>query len=407
MMGVTMQNRARPYSFVFFLTVALWLAGTGLVADASPPADEPTTAPATAPAPNQVDASPLGKLEVLAEFPLGSPSDMIVVPVEFKGKRYLFLLDTGSAYSTFDKEFAGSLGPSLGTENVATTTGLTERQVYGAPNAHLGAVNLRAGRYVWQRDLSNRRKAEGSDIRGIVGVGAFRRYALRLDYDAGKGFIFRPDRAEHKEWGMAIPMEFSDGETPFVYARVNGGPELKHTLDTGWSGEGSLYQSFFDRYTREWNLPVDESSRRKVDGNSAPYAKARFKTLSVGGYKYRDVVLDRGRFSVLGRRFFSRHVVTMDFANGRLYLKKGKQFSQRERASWFVGVGYVWDGRVNKRAVPGVGGRDFMLKIKGRDTVRLGLRVRWRVGRPGREITLAVEKNGRQYGLLFSILKGV
>ena len=45
------------------------------------------------------------KQEVLAEFTFTKGENIILLPVKFRDKEYLFLLDTGSSHTVFDTSF--------------------------------------------------------------------------------------------------------------------------------------------------------------------------------------------------------------------------------------------------------------------------------------------------------------
>ena len=48
--------------------------------------------------------------KVFAEFKIAKGGDPILLPVTFKEKEYLFLLDTGSSHTAFDTSFKHELG---------------------------------------------------------------------------------------------------------------------------------------------------------------------------------------------------------------------------------------------------------------------------------------------------------
>ena len=55
--------------------------------------------------------------------------------------------------------------------------------------------------------------------------------------------------------------------------------------------------------------------------------EARISNLSVESFEYQDLIFGEGNWSYLGLSFLSRHIVTFDFPNSRMYLKKGKEFN--------------------------------------------------------------------------------
>ncbi len=51
-----------------------------------------------------------------------------------------------------------------------------------------------------------------------------------------------------------------------------------------------------------------------------------------GSRKYANVLFGEGTLNVLGWEFLARHVVTLDFPRGRMYLKEGKHFDRVDEA---------------------------------------------------------------------------
>ncbi len=58
----------------------------------------------------------------------------------------------------------------------------------------------------------------------------------------------------------------------------------------------------------------------------------RLQRLTVGSREYSDAIIDEGNCNLLGLGFLARHVVTLDFPRGRMYLKKGKHFDRVDEA---------------------------------------------------------------------------
>jgi len=52
----------------------------------------------------------------------------------------------------------------------------------------------------------------------------------------------------------------------------------------------------------------------------------RTDNFSIGPFDYDGVIFGEGELNHLGMGFLARHIVTFDFPNSRLYLKKGEKF---------------------------------------------------------------------------------
>jgi hypothetical protein len=56
--------------------------------------------------------------------------------------------------------------------------------------------------------------------------------------------------------------------------------------------------------------------------------EARIDSFSTGVFTYKDAIFGQSNLSCLGLLFLSRHLVTFDFPNSKIYLKKGKDFEK-------------------------------------------------------------------------------
>jgi hypothetical protein len=58
----------------------------------------------------------------------------------------------------------------------------------------------------------------------------------------------------------------------------------------------------------------------------------RANNVSVGLLKYKNLIFSSASRSRLGLEFLSRHIVTFDFPNSKIYFKKGKDFKKIDEA---------------------------------------------------------------------------
>src|SRR5262245_40634719 len=90
--------------------------------------------------------------EVLERFPM-SRSDLLLVPVQLKGKSYLFAIDTGAATTVYDASLAPLLGEPVSTQEVTTPSGKMVLPAFRPPDARLGNLSLPKGEEVFTADL--------------------------------------------------------------------------------------------------------------------------------------------------------------------------------------------------------------------------------------------------------------
>jgi hypothetical protein len=361
-------------------------------------------------APAQSSGAPFGG-EILADFPLGEWWDPILVPVTFNRARYLFELDTGASYSVFDKSLASRLGTVFGEEEITTQAGKIKVEMYNAPNARLGAMNLSEGRLVCVMDLSQVREADGVDVRGIVGLSSLRPCVLHLDFDKHRGSICRADRDEHGDWGFQVKME-CNGLNTRIAVDVEGASSFNFSLDTGDVSDGAIFGPLFDRFVREGNLPVRDGPSVIITGIKS-FPEARFG-IAVGPQKYKGLLFSRSSTSALGMGFLSRFKVTMDFHNERLYLKE-RDTPRGPQSGGYSGLLLsAIEGKVRAKWVDpngpageaGIEEGDILVQFNTVDPNTLGMgRMRHELQEQGKEILLDIERDKKRQAVRFVVRK--
>src|SRR5215471_12403369 len=74
---------------------------------------------------------------VLERFDVAKDGDALIVPVEFQGKTYRFLLDTGASVTVFDTSLEPQLGQTVGEAWAKGPRGKKLVKLYASPKAHL------------------------------------------------------------------------------------------------------------------------------------------------------------------------------------------------------------------------------------------------------------------------------
>ncbi len=288
---------------------------------------------------------------VLAQFKIEEDAKEILLPVKLEGKEYLFQLDTGSSITMFDISLRDKLPAPKGTAKVRTPSGTIECELFDAPRAFLGPLSLKGA--VGVVDLEPAGSAVKRRRHGVIGMNFLKNYCVQMDFDKGLVSFLKskPDRGifsflrasknKHPEWGEEIPIRYdSRSGIPHIKAKVEGA-EVDFTIDTGYvhligwpdlpfaNFTGQLESRVLNRlrskiYFEQKHLTQRTTHKGKESFDSDKGAiVSRF---SIGALEYKDAVFREGGESVLGMGFLSRHLVTFDFPNDKMYLKKGKYF---------------------------------------------------------------------------------
>ena len=181
-----------------------------------------------------------------------------------------------------------------------------------------------------------------------------------------------------------IPLHWDPGsDAPAVMAELAPREPIHFLVDTGAAGEGWL--AFLDarilvRRGELWE--VGSALAASISGVTKS-RQLQAKRLELGGFEVKQPVLGEAlRGSVLGLRFWSRYVVTLDFPERKLYLRKGRQFDWVEPPNlsgllvWPEGtslvVKEVEPGSPAARA--GLQKGDVLVEINGRKRAQTPLR---------------------------------
>jgi hypothetical protein len=275
-------------------------------------------------------AEPPRDPEVLERFPVSRDGGYLTVPVTIRGKAYPFVVDTGASQTLFDTFFLPLLGPRLKREEAQGANAKLEIDVFRPPEARVGRLPLSGEGRVAVSDLGWVRRSSGQEIRGILGMNFLRRYAVRIDFDAGLLILSR--RAGRPE-SERMPLYFDERTNlPMVEASVcaGGAPPERFVVDTGCDRSGNLRADLFRILAQLGQLqeviPVFSASL----GHEGFLARGRLACLRLGPFEHRRLLTMSSLQSNLGLDYWSRYDVTFDFPGGHVYLRKGKDFNRPE-----------------------------------------------------------------------------
>jgi hypothetical protein len=334
--------------------------------------------------------------------------DMICLNVLLNEREeFLFLLETGWAFTAVDQSLAPKLGSPIGT--VIVEDGFVGKEMpktrYEAPPLFLGKTRLQTGGWVMTHDLSIFREALGRPIMGILGIDCLKHYCIQLDFNSGKLRFFDPDQPGDEGLGKAFLLTATDDGRYTVRENLLGVEGVNSFIDTGFNSTGTLAPQLFARGALDPKFAVAGTQMASLSG-VGEYREGRFPKCEFGGETYTNLVLSEGRTTVIGLRFLARHLVTFNFPKSKIYLKRraGEFPSDEARMSGLsirrkddaILVYSVDRGGPADRE--GVRENDVVLKINDLPANALEfweLRNMLRAG-DGKEVRLTVERDGEQ-----------
>lgn len=312
--------------------------------------------------------------KVLAEFKIAKGGDPILLPVTFKEKEYLFLLDTGSSHTVFDTSFKHELGEVKSVKKGLTSGSPILAEFFNAPEALLGPLNLKESGEIACVDLHMFNLVLGKKVSGMIGMNFLRKYVVQVDFDKGTLLFLQPMEEQHPDWGIELAIKYDSLGWPQITGLVLKDIEVDLVIDTGANSTGGLESEIFKHTLSEKELKTSEVLFATASGVIRK-REMRIKSLSIGSLNYADIILGEANMSHLGLLFLSRHIVTFDFLNNRMYLKKGKWFKKNDetdmsglhllRISNQTVVYSVDEGSPAQKA--GIRANDIILKVGDKD----------------------------------------
>jgi hypothetical protein len=263
---------------------------------------------------------------VVARFSVPKRGDALILPVRLGDRTYQFLLDTGCSFTAVDT----SLLPKepLETVTVLAANGKMEPvPLHTCPPFWLGDMPLDTGAPVAGIDLRPLREVCGWPVYGLIGMNFLAGRVVQVNFDRGELTFYRWPPADA---GAALPFEL-ERHCPVVVGHV-GDRRESFTVDTGAVGTGDVRREVFAALEKAGDLKVLGKSKAVVLNGTQEYRFGQGQRLALGEFAVQGPVLNEGSsYSMIGLGTLSRFVVTFDFRERKLYLKKGADYDRPGR----------------------------------------------------------------------------
>jgi len=314
------------------------------------------------------------KAKYRTEFTFTKGETPIRLPVTFKGREFCFMLDTGSSNTVFDVLFKHELGKPKSLVEVKTTSDSMVVQTFDALPAFVGPFSMQNCGEVTCLNLKILTLIAGKEISGLIGMNFLSKHVLQIDFNNGRLLFLKMPREKNFDWREEFTISFNSLGLPQIKGNVLGCIKVDFTIDTGSNTTGTLDGRIFEEILSKENLTTSETLASTPSG-LVKSKTARIENLSIGSFKYHDLIFSEGDVNNLGLNFLSRHLVTFDFPNNRIYLKKGKEFLKMDesdmsglhllRISNETVVHSVDKGSPAAKA--GIRAKDIILKVGGKN----------------------------------------
>lgn len=239
------------------------------------------------------------------------------------GEKLPLILDTGTSGTMLDKSLAPKLGKPLGTVNIQHWGKHETETRYAMPKLYLGNTLLTdtTGQIITY-NFKSTSSHEGHPVMGILGMDVLEHYCIQLDFDAGKIRFLDDTQADTNTWGKAFPIvPLNDSDSRPAVAQNLLGAQGPHSLiDSGYMGDGWLMPQYF----RQWTNSALVLTNGEVHSWKGSFAGENYPEVSL---EMKDVESDG-----IGIDFLARYLVTLDFPNHTLYLKRTSDYRLQDKA---------------------------------------------------------------------------
>jgi hypothetical protein len=233
------------------------------------------------------------------------------------GKELVAIVDTGSRNTILDESLNPELGKPLGTSTVAYPGIKRARANVFKAELYLGDVQLLSG----GRILTAPRGGVA-----ILGMDCLRHYCVQFDFAAGKIRFLDQDQARTMQLGESFPISISPW-TGYVNVREGfmGCKDVKWVIDTGGCGVDAIMSpKLFEQTLLRFQIPSAAMGLNGVATRGAILPEAVFGTEPYTNIVFGEVRRDIWPTTpnVLGLRFLTRHLVTLNFPKRVMYLRR-------------------------------------------------------------------------------------
>lgn len=222
-------------------------------------------------------------------------------------KEGLFQLDTGASITFLDIALAPKLGKPKKTVSYTNYDHKETASLYSTPSLYLGDTRLMTGPTVL---VPNRELKDGDrKLLGVLGMDCLQNYCLQFDFAAKRIRFLDPDRLDGRILGECIPLR----KRVMVDENLLGTKGCPTMIDTGEVNDGAL------------TIKELRKVLQKSPANGEDWTWLRAGVFY--GVTYTNLVVHvcPGP-DTLGLRFLARHLVTLNFPKGKLYLRQLDQF---------------------------------------------------------------------------------
>jgi hypothetical protein len=242
---------------------------------------------------------------------------IVMVRLE-SGEPLPFIVDTGCPVTCLDKSLEPKLGKRL-TDAIFLNLGVSHRGgAHPPPRLYLeNTPLLKAGTFVVTMDCKPWSAPARLPFLGSLGMDVLKHYCIQLDFQNGQLRFLDSKHANKKDWGKPVHLTNIGDGCIAISENLVGAKGPASLIDTGCDHDGFLATKLFQQWTNHATPPAN--------------GEARAPNGTLGGETYHELDLSglaktnhdsHSRFNIIGLHVLSQNLVTLDFPERTMYLKR-------------------------------------------------------------------------------------
>jgi predicted aspartyl protease len=282
-----------------------------------------------------------GTATPLAECRIGKGARLIEVPVSIQDKNLTFIVDTGAAYTCFDRRHSDLLGRAIRLVNIATPDEKTRALQYRCPPTRWIGLEIPEDVEVITSDLAPIRMATGRPIDGILGMDVLHQYAIEIDFDSGRLRVWNPEDISRQQTGNTIEMSLNKDHLPYISMNGPHGPKSDCLVDTG-ANLSTLTSEDAQHWHENRDYQYFQSGNLAASATGLSRSRSgRISELKLADHVLRKIRFDISELNTLGLNILSRFSLLLDFPNRKLTLDPGNLFDRQDHPAT-SGLAALW-----------------------------------------------------------------
>lgn len=333
--------------------------------------------------------------------------DLIVFPVDVRGKTWQFAFDTGASAHFIDESLAMTLGSQVGRASAKTAGDPVEVSLYNIERIAIKHHSLRLSRPVASLDLGFIREAGGCEAYGIIGAPLFRGHRIILDFDRSEIAISNSGTSSQHEDAVMLPFDLRNGMVRVV-AKI-GETEGIFLIDTGATGSIGLSADVFQDLLDSGEIELDRDTLVQTASGTMTLRTGTIGVFSLGPHRVNQVRVAESKSNHIGLGYLKRFLWEFDVDQRRVAIVPSKHFTASDSHHRVgIALGLV-DGQVKVLSVDdkspahiaGMEPDDIFIEVAAKPISEFTLSEVWRVLKYSNrsEISVKVLRHGQTLNL--------